>query len=337
MRMAKLLIGTTAGLLEAPLDATASPAPLCLGEGAGEVIRCPIVVDANNPGRLYAATLRSGVWRSNDQGRTWAAVNQGLVYQEVWSLEQHPVTGELYAGTGPAEIFRSASGGAGWEEIDTLRTLPVRSDWSLHIAPFFARVRGIALAVHDTDVIFGAIEEGWLVRTLDGGKTWDNLRNGIGLDCHVVSLVPESPDRVLAATFQGMLTSSDAGDSFSRCEDFDASYVTQLTVHPRQPDVVYGAGTPSPPGKWQAPQGADTRMFRSEDGGRTWARITRGLPPRMNGGPRAAAVDPADPDVYLLGLTDGSVWMTADGGKSCERLFGDLPGWVTSLTVVPQP
>lgn len=335
--MARLLIGTTAGLLEAPLDAAAAPAPLPLGTGAGQTIRCPIVVDSGNPERLYAATLRSGVWCSDDQGRTWTAVNHGLVYQEVWSLEQHPVTGELYAGTGPAEIFRSASGGARWEEIGTLRTLSARSDWFLHIAPFFARVRAIALAAHDPGVIFGAIEEGWLVRSLDQGQTWDNLRNGIGHDCHVVALVPDCPNRVLAATFQGMFASSDAGDSFSRCEDFDASYVTQLTVHPRQPEVVYGAGATSLPGKWKGPHGADTRMFRSEDGGHTWARITCGLPPRLNGGPRAAAVDPADPDVYLLGLTDGSVWMTADGGQSCGRLFAGLPGWVTSLTVVPGP
>jgi photosystem II stability/assembly factor-like uncharacterized protein len=333
--MRTLLIGTTAGLFETAFtgDSFVPEAKGFAGNNEG-AIRAPIVRDVHDPDRLYVSTVRSGIWRSDDRGCSWTEKNNGLTYKEVWWIEQHPMTGELYAGTGPVAIFRSRDQAEHWEEIEELRSAPGRADWFLHIPPYFARVRTISLSPQDPNIIYGAIEEGWLIRSFDGGKSWENLRDVIGHDSHVAAVVPNNHKRVLAATFQGVFLSDDAGDTFTKREQFDTNYVTELNVHPLAPDRVYGAGALNMPGDWRTEKGADSRMYVSDDAGSTWSRFLSGLPDSVHGGPRAAAVDPLDPDVYLVGTTDGDIWMTRDGGHSCSMLGEGLPGWVTSLTIL---
>lgn len=42
----------------------------------------------------------------------------------------------------------------------------------------------------------------------------------------------------------------------------------------------------------------------------------------------------ANTEVYF-GMTDGSVWLTPDGGKSFRLIIEGLPGWLTSIAIVP--
>lgn len=333
--MSTLLIGTTAGLFASPFDgSTISPTLIAFGKQTDGAVRAPVIADVNDPNRLYASTVRSGVWRSDDRGATWAEMNNGLTYKEVWWIEQHPTTGTLYAGTGPVALFRSDDGAEHWEEIESLRNAPGRADWFLHISPYFARVRTISLAPSDPEILCCALEEGWLIRSLDGGGSWENLRDAVGHDCHVAALMPTDPKRVLAASFQGVFLSENAGDTFTKCEQFDTNYVTELNIHRHQPNRMYGAGAVNMPSAWRTEAGADSRIYASDDAGATWSRVTQGLPNFIHGGPRAAAIDPNDPDVYLVGTTDGDIWMTRDGGKSGSLLADGLPGWVTALSIL---
>ena len=333
--MSTLLIGTTAGLFESPFDGSPTALnPVGFLRPQDGAVRAPVIVDIADPERLYVSTTRSGVWRSDDRGKTWSERNEGLTYKEVWWIEQHPLTGELYAGTGPVAIFRSRDGAEHWEEIEALRGAPGRQDWFLHIAPYFARIRTISLAPKDPGIIFCAIEEGWIIRSFDGGKSWDNLRDLVGHDCHVAAVSPSDPKRVLAASFQGVFFSEDSGDTFTKSEQFDTNYVTELNIHPRSAQRVYGAGALNMPRDWRTAKGADTRVYSSDDSGGSWSRMTDGLPDVLHGGPRSAAIDPVDPDIYLVGTTDGEIWITRDAGVSCSLFVDGLPGWVTALTIV---
>ena len=73
-------------------------------------------------------------------------------------------------------------------------------------------------------------------------------------------------------------------------------------------------------------------MFRSENGGRSWEQLTGGLPEHLRPAPRATAGDPEDPNAFLVGLTDGTIWESDDGGDSFRCVAEGLPQ-ISSLRV----
>ena len=107
-----------------------------------------LVQDGTDPERMYAATGAAGMWRSEDGGRTWREINQGIVYKEGWSLVQQPRTGELYYGCGPTSVYRSADGGDSWEDFASIRALPTTKEWYFPTPPHISHIRHIGL-FHD--------------------------------------------------------------------------------------------------------------------------------------------------------------------------------------------
>ena len=241
-----LLIATDDGVFRAAGDG-AGGEPQSIGlKGAGRVRW--ILADRRDPNRVWAATERGGVWRTDDCGRHWAEKNDGLVYKHAMSLAQHPATGDLYVGTEPACIFKSADGGETWTELESLRRLPTRKEWTFPGPPYIAHVRGIGLCASNPDVIFGAVEEGWLVRSTDGGDSWVNIKEGTEFDSHTVTILPDDPDVVLSASGNGLFRSTNGGESFT---DVTAGithpYLINVAVHPDRPRVLFTAGAEVPP------------------------------------------------------------------------------------------
>lgn len=298
------------------------PRPLGL-EGKG-IVRW-IVADPSEPGRAWAATERAGVWRTDDGGKSWAEKNEGLVYKHCLSLALHPATGDLYVGTEPACIFRSRDGGESWVELETLRRLPTRKDWTFPGPPYVAHVRGIGLSASDPDVIFGAVEEGWLVRSNDGGESWVNIKDGTEFDSHTVTVLPDG-ETVVSASGHGLYRSADGGETFAQSDAGIAHpYLINVALHPDRPRVLFTAGAEVPPPGWRRREGAGAGFYRSEDAGSRWTRLTGGLPDRIGPAPRSIAVDPASPETVFIGLNGGELWASNDGGEGFSRIVSGLP------------
>lgn len=320
-----LYIGTEAGLFVAARErGELAVKPLPLPERVST--RCPIIVDCDAPARLYVGTTKGGVFLSEDGGQTWRESNHGIIYKEIWSMIQHPTTGELYVGTGPASVFKSVDRGESWMDSEQFRTMPESIDWTFPPAPHVAHVKGMSVCRQDPSVVFGALEEGWIVRSRDGGQTWVTIKNGTEFDSHYVTVLPHDPSIVLATSGDGTFRSTDGGDSFTRVEaGLDRRYFSAPVVHPDRPNVLFTAAAAVVPPMWRRPEGADTAFYRSTDYGETWHQLTNGLPDHFKAAARCACGDPGDPDVFMVGMTDGALWASEDGGESFRLLLEGLP------------
>src|ERR1041385_7418053 len=159
-----------------------------------------LVIDPDEPRRWWACTAGSGVLVTEDEGITWRERGEGLGGAEGWCLARHPRTGDLWYGAGPAAIYRSADGGESWSTrdgtvADDVDDAAERPEWEADRSPHPSHVRQITLG-HD-GLVLAAVEQGWLLRSDDGGGTWTVVRDGIDRDCHAVGLVPGDVDTVL--------------------------------------------------------------------------------------------------------------------------------------------
>ncbi|NIO12138.1 MAG: hypothetical protein GTO40_30590, partial [Deltaproteobacteria bacterium] len=238
-----LYVGTADGLFEARPNGHETKTSRMALEECG-AIRCPVVVDRSNPKVLYAATGKKGMLRSEDGGGSWREINNGIIYKEAWSLVQHPKTGDLFVGTGPSSVFKSSDGGETWTDCEQLKKLPETKEWTFPNPPHVSHVKGLSLFDGDPRLIFGAVEEGWIIRSKDGGKTWQCIKNGTEFDSHSVAVMPDDPSIVVSTSGTGVYRSTDGGDHFTKSTTgLDRRYVAPLTLHPARPKVIFTAAT----------------------------------------------------------------------------------------------
>ena len=86
-----------------------------------------VVVDPREPRAMYVAVAGDGVFKSQDGGRSWAAINSGLDGLDVRGLAVSPTDGRLHAQVLGKGLYRSFAG-RGWARVDngpagTLHTL----------------------------------------------------------------------------------------------------------------------------------------------------------------------------------------------------------------------
>jgi photosystem II stability/assembly factor-like uncharacterized protein len=291
-----------------------------------------LVIDPDEPRRWWACTAGHGVLATTDQGITWRERNEGLADTEGWWLARHPATGELWYGAGAASLFRSADSGATWAGCEAAGAERRERDAQgqhprAHVSHITVGADGLVLV---------AIDEGWLLRSDDGGATWASVREGIDRDCHATSLVPGEPDTVIVTTGTGVYRSEDRGRSFAHSDDgLRHRSVTQVVLHPDRPEVLFTAAAEVDPERSAArPEGANGGFYRSDDGGRTWWRLTGGLRGELRAAPTCVAGDSGNPDSFFVGTTDGSVWLTEDGGDSFEIAVEGIQGWVRHLLLI---
>jgi photosystem II stability/assembly factor-like uncharacterized protein len=331
-----LLIGTTDGLYLGSANGSGYSADLLAFQGAGPM-RSNVVVDVDNPDRLYAGTTRGGFFRSDDRGKTWTEFNNGLVYKDVWSIAQHPMTRTLFVGTSPAAIFASDNHGESWQQFRKLDLLPTTREWTGPVPPHISRMKSISLHAGNPRLIYGAIEEGWAVRTLDGGETWEQIAEGFDHDGHAVAIMPDNESTIIGSGGKGMYRSTDRGDNWTLSNDgiVDCRYTpADIAVHAARPNVIVSAVSRLGPGSWMKPVDPGVFFVRSEDQGRSWTMMREGLPEGYRGVPRAFAGDSQALDTYYAGMIDGAVWRSQDGAESFHQVLEGLPA-VLSITVAP--
>jgi photosystem II stability/assembly factor-like uncharacterized protein len=309
--MSELLIGTESGLLRwTPGGHEVRP-----DNGSP-----PVAHLARGHHSLLATTPEGALWeRPEEDG--WRLVNEHPVPDEIWTFAADPrLPGRLYLGVSPALLYVSDDGGVSWTACQSIRKIPGYERWTFPPPPHIPHVRSVALHPTMAGALYIGVEEGGVYRTDDRGGTWESLNDGLYWDVHTVTPAPDS-SRLYATTGNGFYRSDDGGHQWRHIMmGLDRSYTVPFAVSGANPDQLFVAAAAAPPPSWR--NGADAALYRSDDGGEHWTRLSRGLPERFDVMVRAIAVD-GDGGVYAA--SGRALYASRDEGQNWDLVSGDLP------------
>jgi hypothetical protein len=273
-----------------------------------------LAVDPADSDIVFAGLREGGVRRSADGGGSW--IDCELPEPGMFSLAVSAADGAVYAGTEPSRLFRSLDLGETWSELEALLELPSRPTWSFPPRPWTSHVRWIAPSPHDARLILVGIELGGLMRSTDGGQSWQDHRPGAQPDVHSLAWHPHTPGRVYEAGGGGTAFSTDAGESWQPADDGrDRHYTWSVAADPEDPDCWYVSASTGP---FAAHGGRDpqARIYRRR-GNEPWQPLAGGLPEPLPAMPYALVVTAGR---VFAGLADGRLWESRDRGDSWTAL-----------------
>jgi hypothetical protein len=268
-----------------------------------------LAVDPRDADVVYAGLRDGGVRRTRDGGRSW--VDCRLPGPGVFSGAVSAVDGAVDAGTEPSALFRSDDEGNSWRELDALLELPSRPTWSFPPRPWTSHVRWIAPSPHNADLLLVGIELGGLMRSIDGGASWQDHRPGAQRDVHSLAWHPRIERRAYEAGGGGAAWSDDGGERWRPADKGrDRHYTWAVAVEPDEPDAWYVSASTGP---FAAHGRADpeARIYAWRGGG--WHALAGGLPEPLLAMPYALV---ATGRRLFAGLADGQLWESTDGGEN---------------------
>jgi photosystem II stability/assembly factor-like uncharacterized protein len=267
---------------------------------------------------VYAGRVNGGVCRSDDGGRSWAEVGTIEGFEELSCLAVDPLSPDhLLAGMEPSALFHSRDGGRTWEEDPAIRRMSHENGWSVPWSDAKGHVRTIAIDLNDSARVYLAIEVGGVVRSEDGGRHWENVHGGIHDDVHSVTVHPRTGSILYAATRHGLGRSDDYGKSWRPIGTFEGQgYARAVVLNPDRPARLYTAAATTGPDGFKRPVGSECGIFRSDDGGLSWERLTKGIPAHFKPYVEALDVDPKAPEHVALADAEGHLYQSDDGGDT---------------------
>ncbi|CAA9390417.1 MAG: GH74 [uncultured Pseudonocardia sp.] len=314
-----------------------------------------------DPDRIWAS--QSGGWfgqqvqRSDDGGRTWAAVGNEFAYAtvpgthqwydgtphpwefaRVWNLTPSATDPDtVLAGVEDAALFRSVDGGGTWTELPGLREHGSGPQWQPGAGGLCLHT--ILPDPGDDARMLVAISAAGVFRTDDGGKSWRATNRGlvsegipdpdaeVGHCVHKLALHPARPETVYMQKHWDVMRSDDFGEHWHDIGgDLPTDFGFVVDVHAHDPDTVYVVPITSD-AEHYPPEGR-LRVYRSRTGGNEWEPLTEGLPQQhcyVDVLRDAMAVDRLDECGVYVGTTGGQVYASADAGGTWAPIVRDLP------------
>ncbi|MCA2988833.1 MAG: hypothetical protein INH02_15575 [Gemmatimonas sp.] len=207
---------------------------------SGRVVDMDVV--ESNPYTMYVAGATGGLWRTTDNGITWASIFDAPVHSigDVAVFQPNPQI--LWVGTGERANRQSVGWGDG------------------------------------------------VYKSTDGGRTWVNM--GLRTSMHIgrIQLHPTNPDIAWVAAQgsvwgaggeRGLYKTTDGGRTWTRTLHVDdETGVTDVALDWNDPSVLYAASYQRRRSAYGFDGGGPgSALWKSTDGGNTWAKLTgRGLP-----------------------------------------------------------
>jgi photosystem II stability/assembly factor-like uncharacterized protein len=305
-----------------------------------------IAISPDEIGRLFAGTIYSGVFASQDSGQTWTAINHGIkavvVYDSAVNLKK---PAELLVGTIAGlflkdeqnmwhQLTRNSADAVAYDPFDS-RTIYAGQDLSLAksidagetwvetyitIGGATYSVASIAIDSSNSQVLYlgtghYAGNIGHVCKSLDGGQ---NVESVLALNVPVNTVTIDPSDRRMIYAGSGMFyaSSSERSGGLYKSKDAGASWsspllsglvVNSIQVDPKNPDIVYAACGDS--------MLAYRGLYKSVDAGASWEDKSF-----VADAVTEIKIDQHKPQwIYAATFTNG-IFLSIDGGENWTNL-----------------
>jgi photosystem II stability/assembly factor-like uncharacterized protein len=307
------------------------------------------------PATYFVATGTGGLFKTVNLGTTWTPVFEKEAVASIGAVavwQKNPSI--VWVGTGEANSRNSSSWGRG-----VYRSADGGSTWSCVGLEATSTIARIVCDPNDSSTVFvaalgrlwGENPERGVFRTHDGGKTWKPVLK-VDARTGAVDLVmdPSNPKVLFAAMYArrrtawsytgagetgGIWRSTDGGDSWTKLTNGLPHRTGRigLDVLRRNPKVVYAVVESDEGGRLSEFEESSRSggVFRSDDAGTTWKRISPFAPRAFYFS--QIRVQPDDSTrIYLLGTDlyysdDGGLTFRARGAKNlhpdCHAMWID--------------
>ena len=241
------------------------------------------------PNVFYMGQVDGGVWKTDDFGRTWSPI-----------FDSQP-TGSIGA---------------------------------------------IAVAPSDPNVIYVSSGEGLqrpdlsvgngIYKSTDAGRTWTHLGLRDGQQIPALAIDPRDAGHLFAAVLghpygpneqRGVFASTDGGQSWQKVLYVDENTgASDIAMDAANPDVLYASLWEARQGPWEFENeysGTHGGIFKSADGGKTWHKLTQGLPEVEQA---YVAIAPSDPRRLYATVAAGhtvGIYRSDDAGDHWRRITTD--------------
>ena len=244
----------------------------------------------SQPNLFYVGQVNGGVWKSDDCGRTWTPVFDGQPTQSIGAI--------AVAQSDPSVVY--VASGEGLQRPD--------------------------LSVGDG-----------IYRSADAGQTWTHLGLRDGQQIPALAVDPRDANRLFAAVLghpygpneeRGIFRSADGGKTWEKVLYIDENTgASDVAMDPSNADVIYASLWEARQGPWEFGNeynGTHGGIYKSADGGKTWRKLTKGLP--ADASQTYVAISPSDSSrVYATVATthEVGIYRSDDAGENWRRATTD--------------
>ena len=212
-------------------------------------------------------------------------------------------------------------------------------------ANMMGRIAAIDASNSDYRKVLIASASGGVFKSENAGTTWESIFDKYGagsigsikFDQNNLDVIwigtGESANRNSSAYGDGIYKSIDGGKSFINMGLESTHQIAEIEIHPNNSDVVFAAAV----GHLWGYTG-ERGLFKTIDGGKSWKKVSGGLPSDNKTGCTEIVIHPNNPNImfagfyhrlrqpasFISGGENGGLYKSIDGGKSWKKITKGL-------------
>ena len=245
-----------------------------------------LAVHPDKPHVFYLAVASGGVWKTDNGGTSFTPVFDGQSSYSIGCVSIAPSNpSTVWVGTGENNNQRSVAYGDG------------------------------------------------VYKSTDGGKSWKNM--GLPNSEHIgmIAIHPQNENIVYVAAYgplwkeggdRGIFRTQDGGETWEKLLDVSVhTGFNEIHMDPRDPNLLYAAAHQRRRHVFTYIDGGpESTIYKSNDGGTTWKKLSKGLPSN-DMGRIGLDISPANPDVVyaiVAATENGGFYKSTDRGESWTKM-----------------